>query len=131
MADFLVYHNPDRMLYSADKVRGASAVTDKPRGAEVLGSRIWLLTGEGQPRTYFLTGCFEITGIEPHDDEEFRTRVVGVWEKKLPRKRWVVLNDEKWFPDFRKKQGNFAFGFQPIRETSFVRGLERALKRAG
>lgn len=130
MSDFLIYHNPERMGYPATTVKEAAAVTDKQVGNDALGDRVWLLTGEGQPRKYYLVGWFEIDGIEPNWDREFRTRIVGQWRAKLPRTRWVLLNKESWFPEFRQKQGNFAFGFQPITTRSFVQGLEKALSRA-
>lgn len=57
MADFVVYHSPDRMGYSADTVRGFSILTNK-NVPSVVGSRVWLLTGEGTPRTYYLRGHF-------------------------------------------------------------------------
>lgn len=128
MSDFLVYHNPDRMKYPASQVKEPTAVTDKPVGSKNIGDRIWLVTGEGQPRVYYLVGWFQIAAIEPNIDREFRTRLIGEWGVRLPRKSWVVLNKDDWFPEFRTKQGNFAFGFQPIKELRFVRGLERALK---
>jgi len=48
MAEFVVYHHPERMGYPADSVRGFSLPTNKNLPS-VVGSRVWLLTGEGSP----------------------------------------------------------------------------------
>jgi hypothetical protein len=46
MADFVVYHAPERMGYSADTVHGFGLLTKNV--PSVVGSRVWLLTGEGR-----------------------------------------------------------------------------------
>jgi hypothetical protein len=47
--DFLVYHNPESIGYSAREVEVLEIVTDKQVSREVIGGRVWLLTGEGKP----------------------------------------------------------------------------------
>ena len=36
----------------------------------------------------------------------------------------IELNDQDWFEEFKKSQGNFAFGLQRISDERFIRGLE-------
>ena len=122
--DILVYHNPDSMGYPASDVKEPVIVTNKRVGRETIGDRIWLITGEGQPRRYFLRGVFTVNKIESGEDEGFRTRVWGN-EARFFRPM-VELSDTKWFPDLRRSQGNFAFGFQVMNVPRFVRGLEKA-----
>jgi hypothetical protein len=131
MPEFVVYHSPDRMGYSADTVPGFSILTNK-NVPSVVGSRVWLLTGEGTPRTYYLRGHFTPTRRTRTEESGFAWLVEGPRSSgvKLPRHRWAALNDTPWFEDFRRAQGSFAFGLQAVRETRFVRGLATALRRA-
>ena len=129
MAEFVVYHNPDRMGYTADAVDGFNILTNK-NVPSVLGSRVWLLTGEGAPRTYYLRGHFTATRRSRSDEAGFAWLVEGSRTSgfKLPRRRWVILNDEPWFRDFRRSQGNFALGLQSITDRRYIKGLEKALR---
>jgi hypothetical protein len=127
VSDFLVYHNPDTMKYSAREITGLSIVTNKP-ATGVKGARVWLITGEGKPRTYYLCGHFFADEVGPSPQKGFRTRVAG--SRGLLIRKWPVLNDEPWFPDFRRGQGNFAFGLQPIADRVVIRELERIAKQA-
>lgn len=123
MADFVVYHNSDAMGYSARDVDSLSVVTDKVVSQAACGGRVGLLTGEGKPRTYYVCGYFVIDAVESGTDEGFTARVRGTAGSMCHD--WPVLNDEGWFPEFRRHLGNFAFGFQPVRDPRFVRGLEQ------
>ena len=131
MAEFVVYHHPERMGYPADSVRGFSLLTNKNLPS-VVGSRVWLLTGEGSPRTYYLRGYFTPTRRMRTEEAGFAWLVEGPRTSgiKLPRYRWPVLNDTDWFRDFRRSQGSFAFGLQAVREKRYVRGLEAAFRQA-
>lgn len=126
MTDYVVYHNPDVMGYGALDVDNLSIYTNKDPG-NVIGSRVWLLTGEGSPRRFLLRATFLVSEVGRSDRPQFRTRVfgkAGTFMHPMP-----VLNDEPWFIQFKKSQGNFAFGFQPISESDAVAGLH-ALFRA-
>jgi len=131
MADFVVYHSPERMGYPADTVHGFSLLTNK-NVPSVVGSRVWLLTGEGTPRTYCLRGCFTPNKRLRTEESGFLWLVEGPRASgvKLPRRRWAVLNGKSWFEDFRRSQGSFAFGLQVIRDERYIRGLEAALRQA-
>ncbi len=126
MADYVVYHNPDVMGYGALDVGDLSIYTNKDPG-NVAGSRVWLLTGEGSPRKFLLRATFLISEVRKSDRPEFKTRVLG--KAGTLMHPMPVLNDEPWFNQFKKSQGNFAFGFQPIGEPDAVAGLH-ALFRA-
>jgi hypothetical protein len=128
MKDVLVYHNPDSMGYPASEVTEPVIVTNKRVGAEALGDRIWLITGEGRPRRYFLRGFFTATRVESAEDKGFRTRVWG--DQAHFTKSMIEITDEEWFPDLRQSQGNFAFGYQVIKDPRFVRGLVRTFQRS-
>lgn len=120
MADFLVYHNPDKMGYPASDVTELSIVTNRSAsGAK--GARVWLVTGEGQPRVFKLRGYFIVDQVGRSDHPDFKIEVSGSAGRLF--KRMPDLNDLDWFADFKRSQGNFAFGFQPIKDPRFVKGL--------
>jgi hypothetical protein len=111
MTEYVVYHHPERMGYGALDVDLLSILTNKPTAAPV-GSRVWLIAGQGRPRTYQLRGTFLIRDIRPSPNPEFHSSISGKDGRLLDP--MPVLDKEPWFENFRKSQGNFAFGFQPI-----------------
>jgi hypothetical protein len=126
--DAVVYHSPERMGYSVAGSREPYFLTNKRVSRGALGTRVWLITGEGRPRRYWLRGTFTVASLESGDDEGFRLRVRGRGARWLSP--MVDLTDAEWFDAFRRSQGSFAFGFQGIADARFVRALERALERA-
>jgi len=124
MKDYVVYHNPEVMGHAAGNVDPFSVVTNK-KVADVRGSRVWLLTGEGAPRTFFICSYFIVEKIESGMNDGFETRLSGTTGKKF--NPMIELSDEEWFSDFKRSQGNFAFGFQLINEARFVEGLEAVI----
>jgi hypothetical protein len=119
-----VYHNPERMGYSVAGYRRACFLTNKRVTAGAVGTRVWLLTGEGRPRRYYLRGTFTVARFESAADEGFRWRVWGEGARYFVP--LIDVTDAGWFDPFRRSQGSFAFGWQTIAEARFVRALERA-----
>jgi hypothetical protein len=122
MNHYLVYHNPDTMGYPASEIIKFSVVSDKPGGPDLQGSTIWLITGEGTPRKYYLVQRFTADVIESGEDEGFATKISSeTGERFSPMRR---LDEEEWFRDFQRSRGNFSLGLQPIRDERFITGLE-------
>lgn len=124
MQHFVVYHNPDVMGYPALDVERLAIYTNKRR-ADAAGKRVWLITGEGKPRQYKLRSTFIVEAVGTSDKPQFGARVTGK-EGHLFHPM-PTLNRESWFPLFLKKQGNFAFGFQPINDSVVEKGLQKLL----
>ena len=120
MKDYVVYHNPDIMGVLAIDVDPFAVVTDK-RVAKIRGSRVWLLTGQGNPRTYFVRSYFLVEEIQSGTDSGFETKLCGSVGKAFDP--MVELPDAEWFVDFKRSQGNFGFGLQPINDDRFIEGL--------
>ena len=119
--NYLVYHSPDSMGWTADEIEDFAIVTNKST-VDVIGDKIWLITGEGRPRKYSLVGWFIADSVGRSGDSAFGKRISGTqgtWFQPMPR-----FDGEEWFADFRRSQGNFAFGLQPINDQRFIRGLE-------
>jgi hypothetical protein len=131
MADFVVYHNPDRMGYSARKVTAFRVVTNKDVPL-IIGSRIWLITGDGRPRTYSLIGHLTAMNRRRNAQTGFAWEISAPLSAgiQIPASQWPELNHEPWWDDFLASQGNFGFGLQIIRDLRFIKGLEDVLSRA-
>lgn len=97
---------------------------NKP-ATNIIGGRIWLITGEGNPRTYRLRAMFRIGEIELSDNPKFKKLITETDGQIFNSMR--LLNKESWFSEFRKEQGNFAFGFNPIRNLATQNGLHDIL----
>ena len=121
MVDYIVYHNPDSMGYPASQVTKLEIVTDK-QVKSAIGSRVWLLTGEGRPRRFYIRGYFVVDVIDSGDEDGFRTRLSGADGRLF--EPMLDLTDESWFPELMRRQGNFAFGLQRIGDEKIVRCLE-------
>lgn len=127
MRDFVVYHNPEAMGVDVEAVDAFSIVTDKT-SVDPYGIRIWLLSGRGKPRTFVLRSWFIVDSVEPGRGDGYKTKLSGksgeVFEPVID------LNNEDWFQDFKRNQGNFAFGFNAINEDRFIKALETVAARA-
>jgi hypothetical protein len=121
MRHFAVYHNPDAMGYSAEDVHELCFLTNKSV-ENLIGNRVWLITGEGKPRKYFLRGTFIVGSVAANRDEGFRHIVRGT-EGKLFRRR-VPVGALPWFDRFKRSQGHFAFGLQRISDEAVIAELK-------
>jgi hypothetical protein len=127
MSHYVVYHNPDAMGYPASDVTGFSVVTDKSAPSDSQGSTIWLLTGEGTPRQYYLVQRFGADRIESGADQGFRTRIAADTGDHF--RPMIRIDEEEWFRDFQRSQGNFSFGLQRVNDDRFIKGLEEVASR--
>jgi hypothetical protein len=119
--DYVVYHNPDVMGYSATGAKPLSIVTNKPVKSAI-GKRVWLITGEGNPRKYYLRSWFIVDEISSGEKQGFETRLTGtegeVFDPLVP------IEEGEWWDNFRTSQGNFAFGFSAIKDAETIQHLE-------
>lgn len=125
MTDYVVYQKTELLDDDAFDLDKLAIYTKKPVLA-VLGSRVWLIAGEGWPRQYRLCATFLIGGISPSDKPGFMTLVSGKDPQFLDP--MPLLNDQPWFPKFVVQQGRFAFGFNRIRNTAAESGLRAVLR---
>jgi hypothetical protein len=112
----------------ASRVSELEVVTDK-RVRDVVGDRIWLITGEGKPRTYYLVSVFTVEKVEDASSSGFQTRLRGSNGQLF--RPMINLSVEDWMPDLVRCLGNFAFGFQRISDDRFVNHLERVVAPSG
>lgn len=121
MTDFMQYHNPDLMgPFRPSTTFGI--VTDKRAGLRK-GDTVWLVTGEGRPREYFLCERFVVEKIDSQISAKFRYQISGPDGKSLyPLK---IDKRTSWFRELLKITGNFRYGLQPIKDQSIVEALQR------
>lgn len=111
--NYVAYHNTDSMGYSVsdiDFLQGYHILSNKSY-SNLIGSRVWLIAGEGSPKKYNLGYTFLIDEIV-HCNGGFKYKVKG--KKGLLFKPPILLNDHKWFKNFKKTQGNFGLGLSKI-----------------
>ena len=96
-------------------------VTDK-RGGLLKGDTVWLVTGEGKPREYFLCETFVVARVASQTAGKFTYHVSGSDGKSLyPLK---IDKTASWFRELLRVTGNFRYGLQPIKNQSIVGALE-------
>ena len=117
MKHFVSYHNADKMGYTYEEATPFSVDTTKSVD-RLLNNRIWSVSGEGKPRTYYLRDTWIANEIGSSEQEEFVNYAHGsggfVFDPP------VHLNPFAWFPAFLKSQSNFSLGLQPIKEEFVV-----------
>lgn len=126
MGNYVAYHNPSSMGYKASEIdtsEGFRILTNKTRH-NLIGSRVWLVTGEGSPKQYSLVYNFIIDKVTENIDG-FRYEISG--KKGNLFKPSIPLTHYHWFLNLKKTQGNFGLGFNSINNVEIVNGLESLL----
>lgn len=123
MNEFVVYYNPDKMG-TLDKANPLSAYTKKKVPRDVIGGRLWILTGIGSPRQYYIKTWFIIEYLDV-DPERKLTTCIGGFKGRSYEPMILISKDEEWFEPFFESQGHFAFGFNSIKESATIEGLEK------
>src|SRR5687768_1309927 len=121
MQDFVVYHNPDEMG-ELDSSRSELRIVTNKRVRDVIGDRVWLITAKDRPRKFYLCSWFIVGAVEDAQDEGFTTRLRGSHGQNFHPT--IPIPNEEWFQEFKKNQGNFAFGFQKISNSETIERLE-------
>ena len=126
MSNYIVYHNPAKMPFPASESAFA-VLTNKTVSQNVCGSTVWLITGDYRPRQFYLVLNFVADVVESGEKEGFRTRVRGEHGHKFDP--MIRIDDQPWFGEFKRRQGNFSFGFSPISDDRVIAGLEDLVNR--
>lgn len=129
MRHFVQYHNPDRVGPLPAVPDDLSVYTNKPFSlvAALPGHTIWLIAGEGRPRTYSLCYAFVVDeiGESPHPYFAWYARgTEGRVFQPAP-----CLDHEPWFGAFLRRQANFSLGLRELRPEDVI-WLSRHLQRS-
>ncbi len=122
MRHFVQYHNPDVMGSPYKSSTGNFSIFSDKFFRSLVGATVWLVTGKGQPRHYYLCSTFTVDRVERDNAGRFRNRVSGSVGQDLDP--FVEIGEMSWFPELLKVTGNFGLGLQPITNKTIIRGLE-------
>ena len=128
---YLGYHTRDTMSYEFDDAQPFTLVTSNLTEADRVSSSrdilqngfVWVIEGrkDGNKRRFYLREVFrpdkkfETAGEADYSGakKKFFYRLSGTgleFEEQFP------LNDEPWFPAFKKSNGNFGFGLRILKD---------------
>ena len=113
MKHYVVYHNPEKVGYTAGKVETFNIMTSKSTKC-ALDNRIWLITSEGTPKNYYLVSTFIVDNVGYDLELSYRNTASGSDGKTF--RPMIRIDDKPWFKEFMKSQANFSLGFNLIKE---------------
>ena len=126
---YLGYHTAGTMSYEFDDAQQFTLVTSNATEADdVSNSRdpskngfIWVIEGykQGSQKYYYLREVFRPTKkFEAAEDKHYagakKKFYYTLSGEGLDFERKFLLNDEPWFLEFKKRNGNFAFGLRVL-----------------
>jgi hypothetical protein len=125
MKDYVVYEHPERMVYTATGV-DSLAIALKKAASATRGGRVWVIAGARKPRTFSLRSVLHIDSGDRSTRQRYKNAGTAraayqLFDPMLP------LDDEPWFPEFKRVHRNFNFGYRAIKNPRFVRGLIRVV----
>lgn len=120
MKHYVVYHNPD--TFGGPPTPWSEPIVYTNKSVDNLcGDRIWLITGSGRPRQYYLCGTFIVTDIGHNPNLKFSNIVKGIEGPYFDPP--IEIGKLPWFDEFRSNMRNFAFGLQPISNDQHIDAL--------
>ena len=122
MKHFLINHKPEIMGYSLDSVKEFIAFTNKEVTNNIIGDKVWLITGEGKPKAFFLKMYFIIDDIKSGTEKNFKSKLIGINGKNFATMKRI--DNLPWFEAFRKQMANFV-GFTEIKQQKYIDELEK------
>src|SRR5258708_7353942 len=124
MDHYVTYHNTDVMGYLCDQTSTTpfSIVTDKS-GSGLIGNNLWLISGEGKPRKYFLCSVFVVDDVGEDVASGYKHYAAG--KSGIAFRPPIQLDKNTWFRGFLRSQQNFRFGLSQIKDPSYTTELER------
>jgi hypothetical protein len=112
--DFVQYHNPDKVGHRCSQPERFGIYTNKSWSlvASLPGNRVWLICGDGRPRSYSLCCVFDVDEIGECDHPSFRWQAggtVGTLFQPVLR-----IDHDSWFWPFLRRQANFSLGLRQL-----------------
>src|SRR5436309_2449379 len=122
MSHFVQYHNPDVMGVPYKPSYGKFGIVTNKILRSLDGATVWLLTGKGRPRHYYLCSIFTVDKLERGNFGRFHSLVSGSVGRHLSP--FVEIGELPWFPELLKATGNFGLGLQRISNKAIIRGFQ-------
>lgn len=121
---YIQYHNTEAMGYPCDAEDGNyfSIMTNKSV-ANLVGNKVWLISGEGKPRKYYLCEAFIVDEVGEGDKRSaFKYYASG---EGIPFRPPIPLSNLSWFKGFLADYQNFSLGLRDVREERYILELEQ------
>jgi hypothetical protein len=85
----------------------------------LIGHRVWLISGQGRPRTYELVGSFRVEkiGKNPDGTNFARGETVAAFKPSIP------IGEMDWFALLKRATNSFSFGLTRLKDEAVVSGL--------
>ena len=129
MTDWVQYHNPAKNPPLDHETDDYGIYTRKPVGSVQLGDRVWVVTSAGdRPKQYQLAGWFDVAAVEANlpADDNVVSGTRGQFYRDGRR-----IDQEPWFAEFLRTQGNFGRGFSSIADRKIIDGLKYTARVRG
>ena len=118
MQHFVQYHNVDKEGPCSANSTRMKIYTRKAVGG-LVGNRVWLISGQGRPRTYELVGSFLVREIgENPDGTNFAEgQTIAAFKPSIP------IGEMDWFALLKRATNSFSFGLTRLKDDAVVSGL--------
>jgi hypothetical protein len=118
MKHFLQYQSPDRLIEQKHVPgKGVFWIITRKKLNDLIGNCIWLIEGDGVPRSYFLKQVFIAEQVEIIEDEYFYFRITGRNGRLF--QPLIELTNYPWFKDMKLHLGNFSLGLSGLRSEYY------------
>ena len=108
-------------LYKPSK-KDFGIVTNKPVKG-LIGETVWLLTGAGRPRNYYLVSRFVVDKTGHLDIGRFRNFASGIEGQDFTPP--IEIGGMDWFPELLKTCGRFSLGLLAIKSDIIIKGFQK------
>lgn len=115
MKNYIQYHNSEAMDYSISDISKSDdfGISTNRSLKDIIGSRVWLIGGEGKPRKYYLCYQFIVDSVFDNGiDSDFKYSIDGVKGKHYNPA--IELSGFLWFKSFLKSVQNFSLGLREL-----------------
>jgi len=112
------------MGYPCDEVEDFSIWTNKSVW-NLPGNILWVISGEGKPRRYYLCGVFIVDDVGEEEDltAGFKFYARGVQGTFF--RPQIQIDKYPWFKEFLASQQNFSLGLREVKEGKYIKEFEK------
>lgn len=119
---FVVYHNSEDW----GEPINLSRITTNKSVKNTLGARMWVIAGNQRPRAFYLCHTLIVERIGNDAKGGYKNWAGSKHVQSFDPP--IRIDGFKWFPEFKRTFGSFAFGLQPMSDEKFISSLEQLRK---
>jgi hypothetical protein len=114
--NFIQYHKTDQHGPPGRNLRSFRVSTNKPVD-NLHGHTLWLISGEGRPKEYFLECYFQVNRVGDYPEGEAPFAHFAEGKEGFHFRPPLPLNNYAWFKSLRKSLMDFQAGLTEISRT--------------